>query len=510
MTESLAWERFSTFSHNRHLEEVEKISKTGSVAQKRAYFEAHYKRVAAAKKAAALLEEQNVAADKILPPDIVDQIHSTSCMDSESSNANNNMAMDELPDKEAPNTELLIPVDENVCNPKVEIYELDNGNVEEAEQVIEESVLLKNTYEVEISNQLETVEDQEMILAPKEKTPIKESVHKDILASTSKKKPTNFSLKSFTSSKASRLPSSAKLSSPVQPRKETNAIPNNKKSTKGLVDKKRSTPNSLHRSINFSSHAKETSGRFFPSIQKVGSSQILTTSIRKSKDSSAPPRPPFVGSVVQESNNKSVTPMSEDGRAKILVTDSSAGRTVDGKGHATFLDRPKSSSSCGRRAQSPTMCSSFNFRTEERAAKRKEFFQKLEEKSKAKAENGNSQIKEKTETIIKKLRQSIGLKSKPTGDACHETELSSNHMKKVVPTRFQSPKLERKPSPSTVQDTSSRPPRRPSHKIDGSKFITEKTNQIPIRPVTPLQKKNARENASPNIQVRVSRQGDFK
>lgn len=32
-----------------------------------------------------------------------------------------------------------------------------------------------------------------MIVAPKEKTPIKESAHKDILALTSKKKPTNFS-----------------------------------------------------------------------------------------------------------------------------------------------------------------------------------------------------------------------------------------------------------------------------------------------------------------------------
>ncbi|KAF2292825.1 hypothetical protein GH714_029209 [Hevea brasiliensis] len=58
MSESLAWEKWSTFSHNRYLEEVEQFSKPGSVAQKRAYFEAHYKK-RAAMKAAALLEQAN-------------------------------------------------------------------------------------------------------------------------------------------------------------------------------------------------------------------------------------------------------------------------------------------------------------------------------------------------------------------------------------------------------------------------------------------------------------------
>jgi hypothetical protein len=37
MSESLAWEKWSTFSHNRFLEEVEQFSKPGSVAQKKAF-----------------------------------------------------------------------------------------------------------------------------------------------------------------------------------------------------------------------------------------------------------------------------------------------------------------------------------------------------------------------------------------------------------------------------------------------------------------------------------------
>nr|GMD16706.1 protein WVD2-like 7 isoform X1 [Ipomoea batatas] len=42
--EDLCWERRSSFSHNRYLEEVEKYSKPGSVIEKRAILEAHFKR----------------------------------------------------------------------------------------------------------------------------------------------------------------------------------------------------------------------------------------------------------------------------------------------------------------------------------------------------------------------------------------------------------------------------------------------------------------------------------
>ena len=43
-TESLSWERRSSFSHNRYLEEAEKYSKPGLVTEKKAYFEAHFKK----------------------------------------------------------------------------------------------------------------------------------------------------------------------------------------------------------------------------------------------------------------------------------------------------------------------------------------------------------------------------------------------------------------------------------------------------------------------------------
>ncbi|CAL0314030.1 unnamed protein product [Lupinus luteus] len=61
-SESLSWEKWSTFSPNKYLEEVEKCATPGSVAEKKAYFEAHYKKIAARK--AELLAEEKQAKEE--------------------------------------------------------------------------------------------------------------------------------------------------------------------------------------------------------------------------------------------------------------------------------------------------------------------------------------------------------------------------------------------------------------------------------------------------------------
>ncbi|CAA6673122.1 unnamed protein product [Spirodela intermedia] len=60
--EPLSWERKSSFSHNRYLEEVEKYSTPGSVTEKKAYFEAHFKRTALRNLIA--IERQNEAEEQ--------------------------------------------------------------------------------------------------------------------------------------------------------------------------------------------------------------------------------------------------------------------------------------------------------------------------------------------------------------------------------------------------------------------------------------------------------------
>ncbi|OMO60584.1 hypothetical protein CCACVL1_24026 [Corchorus capsularis] len=69
-TEPLAWERRSSFSHNRYLEEVEKCSKPGSVIEKKAYFEAHFRRKALLLQGSS--EGQNGGEDQTCDSDVVD------------------------------------------------------------------------------------------------------------------------------------------------------------------------------------------------------------------------------------------------------------------------------------------------------------------------------------------------------------------------------------------------------------------------------------------------------
>ena len=47
--DSLSWEKWSSFSPNKYLEEVGKCATPGSVAKKKDYFEEHYKKIAARK-----------------------------------------------------------------------------------------------------------------------------------------------------------------------------------------------------------------------------------------------------------------------------------------------------------------------------------------------------------------------------------------------------------------------------------------------------------------------------
>ncbi|CDY36374.1 BnaC04g32820D [Brassica napus] len=56
-TENLEWGKWSSFSHKKYVDEAEKYSQPGSVAQKKAFFDAHYKKIAESKKAKASLDE---------------------------------------------------------------------------------------------------------------------------------------------------------------------------------------------------------------------------------------------------------------------------------------------------------------------------------------------------------------------------------------------------------------------------------------------------------------------
>lgn len=70
--ESLDWERRSSFSHNRYLEEVKKYSRPGSVTEKKAYFEAHFKRKALLHAASSECQDgiENLTAENVILHDM--------------------------------------------------------------------------------------------------------------------------------------------------------------------------------------------------------------------------------------------------------------------------------------------------------------------------------------------------------------------------------------------------------------------------------------------------------
>ncbi|KAF2307118.1 hypothetical protein GH714_024940 [Hevea brasiliensis] len=456
MSESLAWEKWSTFSQNRYLEEVEQFSKPGSVAQKRAYFEAHYKK-RAAMKAAALLEQANaavnnacqveIAANSVPGVEIAEETHSDSPMDSALAEATSDVVVNMQQEKgvlDPPHS-----ADVNAFYLGGENENLQTAMVERAEEVIEEKVEVENPIQEENSKQLDNAEDCDKIVAlPEDKIPKKEPVEKLNLALPSNKRQLNSSLKS-SQSRASKLPkSSSKLVSSTQLKGGTNVHPNSNKSVGGLIDKRRSTPKSVHMSINLAPHSGETN----------------KSSVRMLKESSTTTQNPTRASVYGISKLlPSINRQSEDRRTHSLFNKSvSGGKVVGGILQALSADCTKSSTVSGSKARSPIMSCPFSFRSEERAAKRKEFFQKLEEKN-------NAKEMEKTHLQVKS---------------------------KIPLTRPQSPILGRKPSSNMIQKTNVQLHRRPSINGESSKRIVPKGNCS----VTLLPKKKARENASPNIQ----------
>ncbi|KAI9168959.1 hypothetical protein LWI28_004516 [Acer negundo] len=512
MSESLAWEKWSTFSHNRYLEEVERFSKPGSVAEKKAYFEAQHKRKAALK-AAKLAEEANAFANDDVPElKTTSDFHNDSPMDTESANENSLMVIDEqkqeymhtsdndIPNKmELANTSSHAVIDEKNI-PDTEVAHSANVAEDSGTADMEYAVDVENLNQADHSKQLQRADVQDKIAATiDEKTPNKEAVNQENSAPSSKKRHANSSSKSSTRSGASRLPLyPAKEVPSLPPTNVNNVATNSKKCVGDLNEKRRKIPKTLHMSINFSSRASETS-KASPKLLRDSSTSIQT--------------PTKQAAVKGVSKHFSKIFQSEDKRNKSLVTTSvSGGITEDGKLHSPMDSHSKSSSTNGTKTQTPNKFSPFSLRSEERVAKRKEFFQKLEEKNNSK-EAEKAQLKEKAEHDTKKLRQSTVLKTKQNAlqeKAKHEIEKLrqstgskvkpnedlhrvgspslSIRVKKILDTQPWSPKLGGKPTPTTVQDTSSRPPRRPPTKTESSKHVIDKNNQSTSRSITALPK----------------------
>ncbi|XP_075673006.1 protein WVD2-like 7 isoform X3 [Castanea sativa] len=466
MSESLAWEKWSSFSHNRYVEEAERYARPGSVAQKKAFFEAHYKKIAA-QKAAALLEQANAASNNAPKPAEEDFVNNISTNNSQTKSSKSDEVVNQQHEVKAPHSGAYSIVNDNKYSSNAEIDKFESNIVDVAAPEPKNQAFVKNSLEVEQSNHLDdadnhTVTETELGGTPQMEKPLLKSSksNQDSLASMSKKKPSLSSSKPLIHNRASKLPSSpAKHTVPICPKKDYNATPMNQKPAIDCTDRKRSTPKSIHKSVNFTP-IRELNRFTSTVMRKIESSRVGASSSKASKDCSTPLRTPTMVSKNDVEKQSSATPWSEKRRNKM---------------------------------QSPNLSTPFSFRTEERAERRKK---KLEEKfnaNEAQKVQLQTTLKEKAETEIRKLRQTLCFKARPLPNFYKERREPKDEIKKVPVTHPQSPMLGRKPTRIIVE--------RPSIKRSGSKHVQGKDSQTPTHSLTSQFVVDTPENTSPNIQM---------
>ncbi|XP_073019062.1 uncharacterized protein [Primulina eburnea] len=544
MTESLSWERWSTFSHKKYVEEAERYAQPGSVAQKKAFFEAHYKRVAA-QKAAALLEQENAAKKATVSEeseagymDDNDDDEKRMVLNSnfeveekseetktQNSNKEHNVVVEEIGEEGRIFAKVEIeakwdcPMRRNSSNKFDNLENHDNLSASESTGTPEmERPLLNRGNSVQVENEAtvernpiqkldnleshETISGSESSGTPQMERPLlKQSsvASEDNNPSVTSKKSSGLS-KSSTQRKTWMFPSTpAKPITPHLKNENSSVTRSARKSNVESMDRRRASPKPLRSIINLLP-AKEPDKGLNSSSKKAESSGIGLGSLRAPKDCATPSRTPLVGATKGVSMYPKATPRSESRRTKSSVDHSASGCKTSGpKWHLLSSVCTNSITACRKKLQSPTITTPFILRTEERAAKRK---QKLEEKFNA--NKGvhkvlvQKTLREKAEDEFRKLSRSFCFKARPLPDFYKERETPKNQMK-ITPaaakpqTSVLGKSIANKAQGNISMPTPAPPPPPPS--------LSKKAPKIRQILSTSSPERMSHENKSPNIQL---------
>ncbi|KAK7338488.1 hypothetical protein VNO77_19099 [Canavalia gladiata] len=284
MSESLAWEKWSTFSHNRYVEEAERFTQPGSVAQKKAFFEAHYKKLAAEREAA-LLEQANSASQ-------AQQEHEAVVDNINTQNSQMTSPKSKLVDHEENadlNMETSLPESNKAEGAKLKT---DHQAFQDVDKHRELSEKVSGTPEME---------------TPK---------LKDILQSRGKKKSPVSPFKLLQVIGTSKFNSTpVKSNASILSNGDDIATPMSNKPALNSAGEERSTARSLHKSHNFT-FIKEIN-RLTTSVMRIfESSRVGASSSKTSKDSSTPLRTTTKVCQNELQNHSSFTPLTEAKRSK--------------------------------------------------------------------------------------------------------------------------------------------------------------------------------------------------
>ncbi|THG13555.1 hypothetical protein TEA_023912 [Camellia sinensis var. sinensis] len=537
MSESLSWEKWSTFSHKRYVEEAERYAQPGSVAQKKAFFEAHYKSIAA-KKAAALLEQANANAannhpdpefethdsQSTIEPVVDEQLELKAPVDTivNGNGYNSNVEL-EIGEVKVADTVVTGHEVQNESLKQSMVSEMDIGESPQMEKPLLEG--LKSNHELGESLKQSMVSEMDLGESPQMEKPLLEGLKSNHMVSEMElgespqmKKPLLEGLKS--NHEVPSLINKKKKQEISSSKSVVSITPLTRKSTIESMDKNRSTSNSLKKLI-YSTSAKESDNKSAApefSSTKPAVHQRVPKVLASPAKTVAPvlPKTATRKSTTDDSmDRKRATPRS----LKELIYSSpdkesepaATGRRIES---SRVAPSPyKASKDCKTPLRtpivSPTLSTPFSLRTEERAARRKQASLvasvKLEEKFNAKDTQKvqlQTRLKEKAGTELRKLRQSFCFKARPLPDFYKERETPKDQINKTPSTHPQPPKLgKRKPSSSssTLQGgITSLPPVTASTKKSCSKnvFKTKSHRQIP----NPKMMTNPHENTSPNIQ----------
>ncbi|KAJ0669601.1 putative protein WVD2-like 7 [Helianthus annuus] len=444
MNEPLDWERWSSFSHNRIREDVQKHSRPGAVAEKKAFFEAYFNRFASKKSAKPPKKENR-------PPNYSPQTHVspvTISNDKENhpptvatdENMRNNGAESEITsnqDVSSPSPNLVLPKTENVDDI------ISNTCLVEQEKTLTENVsslIVPSNTEMEREISLNEDVDEIANVDEKPSTNLVCSQISDVEENVSSDKETEeetTSKKDVCSATTNLLISEVKniddiISSGGQVEQE-------KTSTGNVSSEKRCSEVKISIS-NQSSHVDRNKKRQIKD-KKATQTKTEISSVKSSSRKAPIPEihpknqifkhNPMVASVNGIKKNTHALPKPENKRSRPLLERLVNGnKTVVPKANST--NHSDASIASTKKPRSVTVPSSFSFKSDERAAKRKQFFQKLEEKPK---------LKEKARSDDKKLRWSTAVEAKPITS---ETTGPTNKLQKVQPTQT-SQKLGTKP-----------------------------------------------------------------